>query len=163
MCAPVFVCECAHMCLQNVAGFRSPIPLLWEKREARIKKKMSGSNPLKLRTVFVRVNLFITEISIEMIPVTDSPRISLMADTQNVYVYRTCEGSRKGQQCDKEQGSRKGGGGVRRLWEIIGEVRLGSIKARTRKLEEMLKRDKICKKTEKKNKTLEDEFHCRNS
>lgn len=42
--------------------------------------------------VFVRVNLFITdarEISIEMILVTDLPWISPMADTQNVYVYRT--------------------------------------------------------------------------
>lgn len=42
--------------------------------------------------VFVRVNLFITdarEISIEMIVVTDSPWISPMADTQNVYVHRT--------------------------------------------------------------------------
>ena len=42
--------------------------------------------------MFVRVNLFITdarEISIEMILVTDSPWISPMADTQNVYVYRT--------------------------------------------------------------------------
>lgn len=42
--------------------------------------------------MFVRANLFITdarEISIEMILVTDSPWISPMADTQNVYVYRT--------------------------------------------------------------------------
>lgn len=37
----------------------------------------------------------------------------------------------------------------RRLGEIIREVRLGSIKARTRKLEGMPKRDKICTKTEK--------------
>lgn len=51
----------------------------------------------------------------------------------------------------------------RRLGEIIREVRLGSIKARTRKLEGMPKRDKICTKTEKKNKTLEDKLHCRNS
>lgn len=49
--------------------------------------------------VFVRVNLFITdarEISIEMILVTDSPWISPMADTQNVYVYRTREREQKG-------------------------------------------------------------------
>lgn len=51
----------------------------------------------------------------------------------------------------------------RRLGEIIREVRLGSIKARTRKLEGMPKRDKICTKSEKKNKTLEDKLHCRNS
>lgn len=42
--------------------------------------------------MFVGVNLFITdagEISIEMILVTDLPWISPMADTQNVYVYRS--------------------------------------------------------------------------
>lgn len=99
------MCTRAHVCSLNTAGFRSLIPLLWEKREARIKNERVQSS--EVRTVFVRVNLFIREISIEMILVTDLPRISLMADTQNVYVYvyRTCEESRKGRQCNKERGS----------------------------------------------------------
>lgn len=57
--------------------------------------------------VFVRANLLITdarEISIEMILVTASPWISPMADTQNVYVYRTGGESREGQGCEGERG-----------------------------------------------------------
>lgn len=97
------VCTRAHVCSLNTAGFRSLIPLLWEKREARIKNERVQSS--EVRTVFVRGNLFIREISIEMILVTDLPRISLITDTQNVYVYRTCKESRKGRRCNKERGS----------------------------------------------------------
>lgn len=55
--------------------------------------------------VFIRVNLFITdarEISIEMILVTDSPWISLIADTQMFMFTELERESRKGQWCEEE-------------------------------------------------------------
>lgn len=55
--------------------------------------------------VFIRVNLFITdarEISIEMILVTESPRISLIADTQMFMFTELERESRKGQWCEEE-------------------------------------------------------------
>lgn len=65
-------------------------------REGKIDKEKKIKNTAQSSEaddcVFVRVNLLITdarEISIEMILVTDSLWISPMAETQNVYVYRT--------------------------------------------------------------------------
>lgn len=98
-------------------------------REARIKTNGFQSSEAD-DCVFVSVNLFITdarEISIEMIPVTDSPWISPMADTQNVYVYRTRGESGKGRQCGKEQATMQ-------YVQIIREVRLGGIKSRGKKI-----------------------------
>ncbi len=167
---------CVHVCLLNAAGFRSECRC-WEKTEREKIEKERDSHGGKDKSkqvqfseaddcVFVRVNLFITdakEISIEMILVTHWPWISPMADTQNVDVYRTQGREQKGMVAWERARGREGEETMQH-GEIIREVRLGGIKkARGRKLEEMLKRDKICKKTEKESKTLEEELHCRNS
>lgn len=92
VCVPLFVCT--RVCVFIECGWlQILVAWLWEKRERESGMKTNGPNPYEADDcVFVRVNLFITdarEISIEMILVTDSPSISQMAGTQNVYVYRT--------------------------------------------------------------------------
>lgn len=106
--------------------------------------------------MFVRVNLFITdarEISIEMIPVTDSPRISQMADTQNVYVYRTGGEKQKGTPVlGREARGRLCGTGRRGGDNKRGKIRWEERKKKAGKenWRKTLKRDKICKKTRKR-------------
>lgn len=138
VCAPVFARVC--VCLLNAAGFRS-----WLASSVKRERSHGGKDKNERvqsseadDCVFVRVNLFITdarEISIEMILVTDSPWISPMADTQNVYVYRTRGESRKGQWCEKERGRvRSSERANMRNGEIIREVRLGRIKHQGKKI-----------------------------
>lgn len=87
------------VCFETQPGFRSRRPRAGRRegeegkgRDKRKKKNKRVQSSEADDCVFVRANLFITdarEISIEMILVTDSPWISPMADTQNVYVYRS--------------------------------------------------------------------------
>ena len=96
-----YVCSCAHVVFVSKRSPASdpdgPAPGEGRARRGRegIKEKKKNKRVQSSEAddcVFVRANLFITdarEISIEMILVTDSPWISPMADTQNVYVYRS--------------------------------------------------------------------------
>lgn len=88
-------------------------------REAMI--KTSGSTPLKLMTVCLSDWIYLSQMPGKLASKWlwwQSPWISQMADTQNVYVHRTRGGSIKGQWCEKEQGKKeKKSEGVR--WSSI--------------------------------------------
>lgn len=108
MFAPLRVNTCVSLCFVSTrvfieGGWRLQILMsqLWEEEAGRVKGGKDKIERVQSSEaddcVFVGVNLFITdagEISIEMILVTDLPWISPVADTQNVYVYRTRGGER---------------------------------------------------------------------
>lgn len=108
-----YVCVLMSACVYWMRLASDPNgPALGKKREGvrEAMIKTSGSTPLKLMTVCLSDWIYLSQMPGKLASKWlwwQSPWISQMADTQNVYVHRTRGGSIKGQWREKEQGKKE--------------------------------------------------------